>query len=105
MISASLSGLIIDQESGRITLRCSAFIHEENHNWLGKIFSIAAIEQVIEVENKGDFLANLLDVQPYKSNHPHNGIRKERDDMLNTLHQIVIPEGQRPFDKIGEFAI
>jgi hypothetical protein len=60
MMEASLSGLVFDQETDKITIRCSAYVHEENHSWLGKIFSLAAIMQVIEAENKGDILASVL---------------------------------------------
>lgn len=90
--------LIIDQEADRITLRCSAYIHEENNNWLGRIFSLASIMQVIETENKGDVLGMVLDLQPDKSIHPHSGIRNDVDEMLNVVDQVIIPEGGKPFE-------
>ena len=34
IMKASLSGLIIDQHADKITLCCSAYVQEENHNWL-----------------------------------------------------------------------
>jgi len=67
MIKASLSGLVIDHEAERITLRCSAYIHEDNNNWPGRVFSFAAIMQLIEAENKGDILAMFLELQPDKA--------------------------------------
>jgi hypothetical protein len=103
MMKTSLSGLIIHPEDYKITLRCSAYIHEENRSWLGKIFSLAAIMQVIDVEKKGDALAMVLELQPDKSNHPDSGVRNEMDEMLNVVDQVIIPTGREPFDSIGEF--
>ena len=103
MMKASLSGMIIDQEADKITLRCSAYIHEENNNWLGRIFSLASIIQATEVEDKGDDLAMFLELQPDKSIHPHSGFRNDVDDMLNVVDQVVIPKGGKPFHTIGEF--
>jgi hypothetical protein len=103
MLRASLSGLVINQETGRIKLRCNAYVHEENHNWLGKILSIAAIMQVVEAESRADILAMLLELQPDKSNHPDSGVRNEVDGLLGFVAQAVIPEGNRPFHTIGNF--
>ena len=103
MLKASLSGLVIDHEADRITLRCSAYIHEDNNNWLGRVFSLAAIMQLIEAENKGDILAMFLELQADKSMHPRSGLRNDVDDMLNVIDQVVIPEGEKPFQSIGEF--
>jgi len=103
MKNASLSGLVIDSEADTITLHCSAYVHEENQSWLGKIFSLAAIMQVIEAENKGDILASVLELQPDKSNHPVSGVRNNMDEMLSVLDQAVIPLGREPFHSIGEF--
>jgi hypothetical protein len=103
MMKASLNGLIINQEADKITLRCSAYVHEENQSWLGKIFSLAAIMQVIEAENKADVLAMVLELQPDKSNHPDSGVRNDMDEMLSVVDQAVIPLGREPFHSIGEF--
>ena len=103
MMRSSLSGLIIDQEDGRIKLRCSAYVHEDNQSWLGKIFSLAAIMQVIEAEDKGDDLARALELEPDKSNHPVSGVRNDMDEMLSVVDQAVIPLGREPFRSIGEF--
>lgn len=77
MMKTSLSGLIIHPEDYKITLRCGAYIHEENRSWLGKIFSLAAIIQVIDVEDKGNNLALMLKLQPDKSDHPDSGVRND----------------------------
>jgi hypothetical protein len=103
MMKASLSGMIIDSEADKITLRCSSYVHEENHSWLGKIFSLAAIMQVIEAENKGDDLASVLELQTDKSKHPVSGVRNDMDEMLSVVDQAVIPLGREPFHSIGEF--
>jgi hypothetical protein len=103
MMKASLSGLVIDQEADRITFSCSAYVHEENQSWLGKIFSLAAIMQVIEAENKGDILATVLKLQTDKSNHPVSGVRNDMDEMLSVVDQAIIPAGREPFHSIGEF--
>jgi hypothetical protein len=103
MMKSSLSGLVIDHEADRITLRSSVYIHEDNSNWLGRVFSLAAIMQLIEAENKGDILAMFLELQADKSMHPRSGLRNDVDDMLNVVDQVVIPEGEKPFHTIGEF--
>jgi hypothetical protein len=103
MMKASLSGLVIDPVADKIKLRCSAYVHEENRSWLGKIFSLAAIIQATEVEDKGDDLALVLELQTDKSNHPNSGVRNEMDEMLNVVDQFVIPVGSEPFCTIGEF--
>ena len=103
MMKASLSGLVIDQKADRIKLHCSAYIHEENQNWLRRIFSLATIMQVIEAENKGDVLAMMVELQPDKSNHPDSGVRNDMDEMLNVVDQAIIPVGREPFRSIGEF--
>ena len=103
MMKASLSGLVINQEADRITLHCSAYVHEENHSWLEKIFSLAAIMQVIEAENKGDILASVLELQTDKSSHPDSGVRNDMDEMLSVVDQAVIPLGREPLHSIGEF--
>jgi len=103
MMKASLSGMIIDSETDRIKLYCSAYVHEENRSWLGKIFSLAAIMQVIEAENKGDILATVLELQSDKSSHLDSGVRNDMDEMLSVVDQAVIPAGREPFHSIGEF--
>jgi hypothetical protein len=45
----------------------------------------------------------FLELQTDKSIHPHSGFRNEMDDMLNVVDQAVIPEGEKPFQSIGEF--
>lgn len=103
MVRASLSGLVVDQKDARIRLRCSVYVHEENHEWLGRIFSLAVLMQVFEAESRAEILAMILGLQLDRSCHPDSGVRNEVDEMLNFVPQIVIPEGNKPFDSIGDF--
>ena len=102
MIMASLNGYVVHGEKGRIKLRCNAFIHGENQMWLEKLFGLAAILQIVDAETKVDKISKMLKLEPDYSCHPQSGLRKAADDMLNILDQLVIPEGKKPFDRIGE---
>jgi hypothetical protein len=102
MIMASLHGYVIDEKEGRIKLRCNAFIHKENQMWLEKLFGLAVIMQIVDAETTVENISQMLRLEPAYSCHPQSGPRKEPDDMLNILDQLVIPEGQKPFDRIGE---
>jgi len=72
-----MNGLVIDYEEGTIKLRCSVFIQGENYNWLGKIFPLTVIMQVINAETKGTLMGDLLDLKPCRSSHPHSGTRED----------------------------
>ena len=102
LMATSLYGLTVDDETDMINFRCSAFIHEENLEWLGPLFSLATIMQVVEAETWGDIFASKYGLWSCHSQHPDSGHRQERDDMLNILEHFVIPEGKKPVNRIGK---
>lgn len=97
---ADLSGPVIYRDTGRIKLRCSSFIHEQNQGWLRGLFSLAAVMQYVDVAFKVEEVASLLGLQPDKSDHPTSGRRPEMDGMLNIIHEFILPEGKKPFTAI-----
>lgn len=99
---ASLNGYIVFKKEKRIKLRCNALIHKGNQSWLGQLFSLASIMQVVEAETICDVIAEKFEIQPDHSCHPQLGPRQEMDGMLNLLDQWVIPEGQKPMRGISE---
>jgi hypothetical protein len=98
----SLNGYIVFKKEKRIKLRCNALIHSNNRSWLGQLFSLASIMQVVEAETICDVIAEKFEIQPDHSCHPQLGPRQEMDGMLNLLNQWVIPEGQKPMSGISE---
>jgi hypothetical protein len=102
MMMASLNGYVVCGGKGRIKLRCNAFIHGENQMWLKRLFGLAAIMQMVDAETAVKNISQMLKLEPDYSCHPQSGLRKEPDGTLKIVDQLVIPEGQRPFDRIGE---
>jgi len=102
LMATSLYGLTVDDKTDMINFRCSAFVHEENLEWLGPLFSLATIMQAVEAETWGDIFASKYRLWPCHSQHPESGHRQERDDMLNILEHFVIPEGKKPVNSICE---
>jgi hypothetical protein len=102
MMTASLNGYVVDRSKAPIRLRCNAFIHKENQMWLRELFELAVIMQMVEAETTVENISQMLKLEPDYSCHPQSGLRKEPDDMLNILDQLVIPEGKKSFDRIGE---
>jgi hypothetical protein len=102
MMMASLNGYVVCGGKERIKLRCNAFIHGENQMWLEKLFGLAAIMQIVDAETKVENISKMLKLDPDFSCHPQLGFRQEADDMLKILDQLVIPEGRKPFNRIGE---
>jgi hypothetical protein len=47
------------------------------------------------VLGSGDLIA-ALDAKPASSAHPKSGFRDVPDDMLNVIHQMIIPDGEAP---------
>jgi hypothetical protein len=102
MMMASLNGYVVCGGKGRIKLRCNAFIHKENQMWLEKLFGLAAIMQMADAETTVENISQMLKLEPDYSCHPQSGLRQEADGTLKILDQLVIPEGKRPFVRIGE---
>jgi hypothetical protein len=99
---ASLNGYIVFKKEKRIKLRCNVLIHSNNQSWLGQLFSLASIMQVVEAETTCEAIAKKFEIQPDHSCHPQLGPRQKMDGMLNLLDQWVIPEGQKPMIGISD---
>ena len=102
LMVASLSGMTVERLGDRIIrLHCSAFIHEQNFEWLWAIFSLATIMQVVEAELFCDVFTSKLGLTPAFSEHAGSGPRPVKDDMLNILKSFVIPGGKKPVESIS----
>ena len=81
----------------------STWIHEETASWRTDIFSAYAIGQLVLAEAEADFLAEKCAGRVAVRQHPSSGFRTDRDDMLNALGDIFIPDGQEKSRFINEF--
>ena len=105
---ATLSGLVYDPTTGRVSLHCAAKFHEQNFTWLGRFFSLATAMQAADAHIKvAQGIERLLGGEPDFTDHPTNGPRQNMDDMLNVLEQTVAPMGKNasPFGEVDFVAL
>jgi hypothetical protein len=91
--SSSMSALIHRPDEGRLAAHCSAYFHSGNR-WLVKIFSSAAILQLVGVEARARELAETLGGELDTTVHPSEGTRWEPDEMLNA-GGLFVQAGQK----------
>lgn len=94
----ALSSLQLKKDKGgRLDLYCNVYVDEwMTQGWL-RLFTIAtAIQAALgQMLGSGD-LIRALDAKPASSAHPKSGFRDVPDDMLNVIHQMIIPDGEAP---------
>jgi len=96
-MNASLSALVLDQASGRLTYRCGMYVHPQNLAWTRNIFLHAVSIQADDAHARVDVLAKFLDGgQRAYSSHPASGERTEPDGMLSVVGDCFVPPGQGP---------
>lgn len=100
MAHASLSGLVVYEDSGKIRLQCSALVNNGSVGWLMHLFSWAVSIQCSDAESKAEDSAKTLGLEPDRSEHPDSGPRTEKDFMLNCVEQFVIPFSLRTFRQV-----
>lgn len=83
-----------DPERDEIVSTTSLWVHEETAGWRSKIFSSYVITQLALAEAEAPFLAFTLSGRRASWEHPQAGVRQDKDDMLNVLADLLIPDGQ-----------
>ncbi len=95
--AASLNTYRFDPQTGRLTLRCCAYVTPETKGWLTSFLSVAIAIQVADAHIKGQSeFARLFNAEVDVSSHPSSGQREIMDDMLKVIEEMVAPIGQRP---------
>ncbi|MFZ4506876.1 MAG: hypothetical protein ACOYON_04175 [Fimbriimonas sp.] len=96
MRNASLSALIYDEETDRYKLDCSIYAHEDNAEWLTRVFVSAVGLQVARGHTLAKELAKDLKISAATSSHPENGLRQTPDPMIDAMERFFRPIGQQP---------
>jgi hypothetical protein len=81
---------------GRVSLRSSVVLHEQNAEWIVPYFSSLAIIQPVDAQTKAEALVEMLGGRSDRSAHPLSGVRTIHDDMLNIIQALYRPKGQEP---------
>lgn len=89
-----VSGFVFDRDTGRVGLRCSAYLHVQNFDWLFPFFFCATAIQAAEANSHADEIAELLNGNLDVSSHPLSGARSTPDDMLNVIEGFFAPRGE-----------
>jgi hypothetical protein len=95
MSFASMSGLVLDEENGTLSLSSLARVWEENESWVDPFLSMAAVLQLAEAAMFGSQLAARLDAEAAMSGHPEHGVRAQPDEMTEAVAKLVVPTGRR----------
>lgn len=93
---ATSDALVWSPNTSMISRCSSAVVHDETIGWMSKILATAAVVQNAGAHNQAHDLARACGGQPAASNHPSNGRRDERDDILNMPSHVLVPEGGYP---------
>jgi hypothetical protein len=100
----TLSAYIWDRERGTVSTRCSAYFHDQNVGWLGRLFTVAASLQVADAYARAPALAQAIGGELDISAHPRHGGRDEFDEMLGIVEQVYAPVGEQSAPFAGEFS-
>jgi hypothetical protein len=93
---ASLNTYRFDPQTGRLALRCCAYVTTETVPWLKSFLSAAIAIQVADAHIKGQAgLAKLFDADLDISAHLSRGPRHAMDDMLNVIDAMFEPMGRK----------
>lgn len=91
---ASLNTYQFDPQTGRLALRCCAYVTTETEQWLKSFLSAAIAIQAADAHIKGQAeFAKLFDADVDISSHPSQGPRDAMDDMLNVIDVMFAPRG------------
>jgi hypothetical protein len=94
MSSASMAGLVHDEEKRTLSLCSLARVWEENEAWLRRLISMAAALQVGEARMLGPQLATLLEAEAAYTGHPDHGLRAQPDEMADVTASLIVPTGK-----------
>jgi hypothetical protein len=79
---------------GRVVLRCSVVIHEQNLAWAKRLFMLAAALQPIEAYRATSTLVSLGGGAAHSA-HPASGPRAEPDELVAGVLQVVDAAAER----------
>lgn len=96
MDSSTFSAVIYDEAQDTYKLHCSVYAHSENVHWMRRSLFAAVAIQVAEAHQMGHALAKKLGGVPASSAHPRNGIRSDKDPMLQCIETFFKPSGSLP---------
>lgn len=92
---ASLNTYRFDPQTGRLALRCCAYVTTETEQWLKSFLSAAIAIQAADAHIKGQAeFAKLFGADVDISSHPSQGPRGAMDDMLNVIDAMFAPRGR-----------
>ncbi len=100
----TLGAYLWDRERGTVSAHCTAYFHDQNVAWLGRLFTIATALQVADAYSRAPALAGLIGGQLDESAHPRQGRRDDLDEILGVVEQVYAPIGERPAPFADEFA-
>ena len=98
----TMNALVWDADEATITECSTAVVHDEIFTWLSKVLATTAVLQNTSAHSRAHALARATGGQPAASHHPTAGQRPHMDDVLNVPEQVVVPEGSKPSQFIGE---
>ena len=93
----SMSGPVIEDESGKVSLRSLVRVHDGIRDWIGPIISMAAVLQIADAEAlASEVLLEEIGAESDLSGHPDNGFRAEPDEMAHIVDNLIGPLGAQP---------
>jgi hypothetical protein len=98
---ASSYAIVLDPPTGRVGLRSSVVLHEQNAKWIVPYFSTLAIIQPVDAQIKAAAFVEMLGGRIDSSSHPLSGVRAVHDDMLNIIQAVYRPKGAEPSRWLG----
>ncbi|MBI1756375.1 MAG: hypothetical protein HYR64_04620 [Fimbriimonas ginsengisoli] len=101
MCDANLSAITYDPHTDLYKLHCSVYAHEDNKEWLKRVFLAAVALQVVDAELSAPVLAGAFDVAPACTTHPRSGSRLLRDPVLHAEEKFFRPSGAQRSRWIG----
>ena len=96
---ALLSRYVYDPSSMKVSLECSAYIHQGTASWLNPYFATAVSIQAAQAHAEVSQLVEMSGARADESCAPI-GVRTSPDDMLNILHWFK-KEGDAPSTFLG----
>ena len=91
-----MAGVRIDEESRKVTLVSSLFVHEALAPFFVPRLAVAAVLQATYAELGAETLARATGFPPAAESHPSSGARPHPDSLLRLAAERVLPAGDGP---------
>jgi hypothetical protein len=101
-IHASLSSMVWDKQRRTVKLACAAYGNESCADFVARLLSLAMAIQCADAHQLAGVTAETIRAKVDVSHHPDSGWRREPDEMLTVLEQLVIPFGELPSPFCGD---